>query len=214
MKNLIVTSDHEFERRYRLVDCKLRQITKRPEIDAQNRRSAPCHQSRSRDHRAVSSERYQQITVVGDFSCGSGKGPRRQFLNAVVDEEVDLVIGCPFRDLRRELARAWFTGLGDYPEACRWFHSQRQKAKGKRQKKESQMEHDLDARRCTSTLAFCLSSFALFIDGYPQQNAVNYLYVVGLNPDFECVVFVGEREIFIIESAKSFAGFLLDALEV
>src|SRR5512143_1683001 len=77
MNSFILASHDEFERRYRFVNGKLRQITQRPEIDAEDWGASPGNQPRGRDHSAVTAERYEQITVVGDFSGGSGEGTRR-----------------------------------------------------------------------------------------------------------------------------------------
>src|SRR5207247_1675411 len=101
----------------------------RPQIDTEDRRTAARYQARRRYHRAVPSKHDQQITVVGDFPGGSGERTRRQILYPVVNEEVDLLIGRPLGNLRRELSRAWFVWLGDDTESRRGLLSHRHDAR-------------------------------------------------------------------------------------
>ena len=49
---------------------------------------------------------------------------------------------------------------------------------------------------------------------HPYQHSANHLYVVGLKSDFESIILIGKSQVFIIKRAQSFAGFLLDALDI
>ena len=123
LDDFVLTAHNELERRYGLLDRELRQVTKRPEIDTEDRRTAPRYQASSRYHRAVSSKHNQQIAIVSYFSGGSGERTRRQILCAVVHEEVDFAIRRPLCNARRKLSRAWFVWLGDDTESRRAFLS-------------------------------------------------------------------------------------------